>query len=74
MSDELKPCPFCGSDCVGLEVAPREHWPAVRCDDCGTLGPSIHTDHKAAMALWNVRSLTEVVPEAQKTLQNSRET
>lgn len=69
MSVKLLPCPFCGSDDVDLEAGEDvRHWAAVRCNYCGTLGPCIATDHKAAMTLWNVRNVTDVLPSAQKTL------
>jgi Lar family restriction alleviation protein len=67
MSDDLKPCPFCGSTLVSEETN-RDHWPVVMCDDCGATGPCINLGRNAANASWNARSLTEVLPKEQKTL------
>lgn len=56
MSD-LLPCPFCGEPNVEMEADPdHRHWPAVRCNECGALGPSIKMDHLGAKEDWNTRS------------------
>lgn len=52
----LLPCPFCGVTNAELEFGPEHrHWPAVRCNECGTLGPSIKLDHGEATDMWNTR-------------------
>jgi Lar family restriction alleviation protein len=57
VTETLKPCPFCGVANAELEFGPEHrHWPAVRCNECGTLGPSIKLKHDEAVALWNDRS------------------
>lgn len=67
MSDELKPCPFCGSTDL-LQENNHYGWAIVQCEECGACGPCINSGRKAANLSWNGRSITEVVPAAQKTL------
>lgn len=58
--DELKPCPFCGSEGLGLKHAPRYwlegngvYWMA--CSDCGATGSEGRTEALAIEA-WNTRA------------------
>jgi Lar family restriction alleviation protein len=64
MNDEMKPCPFCGSD--DIAVVPAEDSPdydadypvVVACMDCSADGPD--RDFKSAaeaIAVWNRRAL-----------------
>lgn len=61
MTEELKPCPFCGGRDLAvewIELADRgekrlEH--AVQCRGCGADGPSGRTREEAA-SLWNTRA------------------
>ncbi len=73
MTDELReaellPCPFCGARNRGdiLDIYPsspslgRNHW-AVRCDDCGSEGPTIsnyNSDNADSLCekAWNARA------------------
>jgi Lar family restriction alleviation protein len=57
MSDELKPCPFCGSDDVEIALTRVwwHLWYFCECQDCGAEGHS--TIYKgSAIANWNMRS------------------
>ena len=54
MTEELKPCPFCG----GEDIEEISNWPlswAKFCVDCGGEGPSAFTS-KRAKTLWNSRA------------------
>ena len=55
MSEELKPCPFCGSSGITLmeEVAESSEW-SVCCWDCDVTGPQFE-DAPDAIAHWNTR-------------------
>lgn len=58
MSEELKPCPFCGADEGWLSIEHMEgtiRHPAycVRCENCGA--SSSYTDHNCR-ELWNERA------------------
>ena len=54
MSQELKPCPFCGSDTVDyLKLSPT-CW-TVACGPCETEGPAASTSEEAAET-WNKRA------------------
>jgi Lar family restriction alleviation protein len=57
MSDELKPCPFCGSINVELVFSEPVHGAVgktVKCDDCWAVGPD--SDIKiVAIQSWNRR-------------------
>lgn len=63
MTDELKPCPFCGNiDTLDFQwgCKDREGTPInVHCGVCGTSGPWIYsepdTEYKA-VELWNKRT------------------
>lgn len=52
MSEELLPCPFCGSkDGPFVYVHHR-----VVCGGCDTEGPSLHDDMETNIAAWNRRA------------------
>ena len=60
MSEELKPCPFCGSYNVrvctipsGYKRNPRVWY--VKCDDCESRGTRVF-DKSEAIAAWNTRA------------------
>lgn len=57
MSEELKPCPFCGGEAVYNKCTPSEH-SYVICDnlDCETMGPTADSEAAAILA-WNTRYL-----------------
>ena len=57
--DDLKPCPFCGSD--DLFPYDGEHYSSIICIDCRAEGPRVIIDSendscKRAKELWNKRS------------------
>lgn len=53
MSEDLKPCPFCGSSDTNENDQGGIAW--VGCNDCGTEGPT--TDMLwEAIELWNRRN------------------
>ena len=67
MSDELKPCPFCGASdpsdvFVGRLQSDGRRW-AVACEatDCLTEGPHRATKREA-IAAWNTRATPKVKP------------
>ena len=56
MTEELKPCPFCG-ETKDLSEYDAEDWMAdksIRCDTCGALGPPASTLIQTQKA-WNYR-------------------
>lgn len=63
MSEELRPCPFCGSDHVDLIcMGTREDDPhVVECDDCDATASGM--DRAEAMANWNRRAGRTCRPE-----------
>ena len=88
---ELLPCPFCGARNRGdiLDIYPsspslgRNHW-AVRCDDCGSEGPTIsnyNSDNADSLCekAWNARASMQpeidrrVAEERAKLLERLRE-
>ena len=57
MSEELKPCPFCGSNDVEMVVLDVV-WHFVGCKNlkCCTDGPKVVADKTEAIRLWNTRA------------------
>lgn len=61
MSEELKPCPFCGSRRISLDWdlydtdEGRRHRSRIRCLDC-RLEPKIFKTHAEARSYWNARA------------------
>ncbi|MEK7125262.1 MAG: Lar family restriction alleviation protein [Patescibacteria group bacterium] len=71
MSDELKPCPFCGS---GASETFNGTVRGIRCDDCAA-DISWYADSESAKTAWNIRAadadpnadtLTAAIVEAAK--------
>lgn len=57
MSEELRPCPFCGGEAAIYEPLATSFW-FVRCSDgdtCSTCGPDRET-RSAAIEAWNTRA------------------
>lgn len=57
MSEQLLPCPFCGSEDLRIHEVPNPGWgpmPHVRCNHCGGQGGSMA--HLSPEELWNIRS------------------
>lgn len=51
--EELKPCPFCGSEARINDDC--QHWGAIYCNDCGACMPSGGLGVKQAIQAWNRR-------------------
>ena len=65
MSEELKPCPFCGSHSVGDAGLWRHR---IKCNTCGAKSaPNANWDK--AVACWNARSLTPQQVHADELLE-----
>ena len=59
MSDELKPCPFCGSPSVTTQARhPRISPYFVECSTCDAKGAR-REGHEAAIAAWNSRPIED---------------
>lgn len=58
-SNELRPCPFCGSSSVKLYAA------AVFCDDCGAAGPASKSKHDKVVD-WNTRVPPSLIKPTRK--------
>lgn len=62
MTDQLKPCPFCGSEKVELESeGDGNNW--VECQFCATCGPMQETEADA-IAAWNAAARLTPVERA----------
>lgn len=59
MTEELKPCPFCGSDDVEALDMEGKHY--VACYDCALEGP-FHDSRAEAVAAWNRRAAIAAPP------------
>ncbi|MCD8350069.1 MAG: Lar family restriction alleviation protein [Planctomycetaceae bacterium] len=53
MSEELRPCPFCGGE-ADVEMVLNDYWNAY-CVDCGATTTDI-IDQNEAIAAWNRRT------------------
>jgi Lar family restriction alleviation protein len=54
MSEELKPCPFCGGD-AQVTYFWQSYSHMIVCEDCGNKTPPQHTKDEA-VAAWNRRA------------------
>ena len=50
----LKPCPFCGSSKLKIEL-PCAETPFILCMNCDTYGPTAESDEEA-INRWNTRA------------------
>jgi Lar family restriction alleviation protein len=64
MSEELKPCPFCGSNDIIQEFC-NTPWRYIGCNQCEEEGPPADS-HGEAVRLWNKRHIT--LPQAKQVL------
>lgn len=57
MSEELKPCPFCGGEpfMVGAEIDGREHY-IVKCTACHSTSGVMQMNRSKAAEAWNRRA------------------
>jgi Lar family restriction alleviation protein len=71
MSDDLKPCPFCGGE-LGITTSfdheQGDKWGYASCGECAARGPEVRTQyarehdapwHYEAIAAWNTRTKTK---------------
>lgn len=62
MSDELKPCPFCGNYAVETDVDGDMNTLSVHCNLCGARGPTVEwvkltrEVFNKAEEEWNIRT------------------
>ena len=74
MSDDLKPCPFCGEKYVTTEFdrGQGDKWGYASCDVCAACGPEVRTNydrepdgpwHSEAIAAWNTRADADRIEE-----------
>ena len=63
MSEEIKPCPFCGHVGLSFEDGRTYRWGVASCDGCGASAGEIRRTypdngewHKEAIAQWNKRT------------------
>ena len=63
MSEEIKPCPFCGHVGLSFEDGSTYRWGVASCDGCGASAGEIRRTypdngewHKEAIAQWNKRT------------------
>ena len=61
MSDDLKPCPFCGGVATLSEPDVFSGEREVSCDACGGAGPVSYSDNLEAITAWNHRADTAEV-------------
>ena len=57
LTEELKPCPFCGSKDVSTMIMPGSNW-VVACYSCGCR-TSEYYDCREAESVWNRRVCDE---------------
>jgi Lar family restriction alleviation protein len=74
--EELKPCPFCGSNAISLfnpnctpesKYCPTDHaYPLVRCQGCFTEVPGKDWDYSGDTAIkaWNTRTQPQNTEES----------
>jgi Lar family restriction alleviation protein len=55
MSEDLKPCPFCGSNALELQNLVGDDDFFVSCEDCGIQQIANHTSDEAVQK-WNRRA------------------
>lgn len=55
---ELKPCPFCGSEKIKIVSIAKNH-NTVYCRDCGSSVGEFHRTEKLAVEAWNRRNWNE---------------
>lgn len=77
ITEELKPCPFCGFSKASIKLGPpmvssdvARGW--VECEICSAVGPSVSSDisedeaRLLAATLWNLRRESKNTPERQR--------
>ena len=67
MSNELRPCPFCGADDETMLHTEQGDW-MIDCDGCFAHGPLCETED-AAIAAWNTRPDSELLEAAKDAYQ-----
>lgn len=74
MSEELKPCPFCGSsELLGFETSHEGGWTIVKCRKCGCSGSTgLSTSEQEAAAFWNRRATHHAPTEQVEVVENRK--
>ncbi|MGB3833764.1 MAG: Lar family restriction alleviation protein [Mesorhizobium sp.] len=76
MAQELKPCPFCGTDSIdAIQYACHDktgRW-SVDCLRCGTEGPSTLAGMATAAKLWNTRPSDKLIARAIPIIETERQ-
>lgn len=76
MAQELKPCPFCGTDSIdAIQYACHDktgRW-SVDCLQCGTEGPSTLEGMATAAKLWNARPGDKLIARAIPIIETERQ-
>lgn len=62
MSEELKPCPFCGGS-AQESFADFHDGGHVKCSECGVTGPVWSNDTQDAVNAWNIRASNTLTEE-----------
>ena len=72
--EELKPCPFCGSEDVGVSYGRKKDgspWPYVECTDCAAMVAGGDDSELEARRAWNQRALESSFSRAQERLKEA---
>ena len=69
--EELKPCPFCGSEDVGVSYGRKANdmpFPYIECMECAAMLAGEEDTELDARSMWNRRALESSLSRAQERL------
>ena len=66
MSDDLKPCPFCGGEASKIHASGL--FERVYCKDCFAQTGGLHSDRAMAKKAWNTRPADAAIEELEAKL------